>query len=197
MVRQRLSEGERRREILEAACACFLEQGFAATTMEAVIARTSLSKGGVYRYYPSTTRMLADLMKQGTQHRLGVFRKSWHGAAPDPEQLVDLLTESLYQKIVDENPYKKLYAQFLLEAPKDKELLQLKEELVADFFSSLSHEDYASPQLSRALNNTAFIEFINAMITGTELMGMRPAFKGDPGFLKGLIRPYFQQAIQE
>lgn len=197
MVRQRLSEEQRRQEILEAACECFLEKGFTDTTMEAVIERTTLSKGGVYRYYPSTIRMLADLMKCGTNHRFNILRKSCCTHRGDQAAFIDSLVEGLYQKMIDENPYKKLYALFLLEAPKNEELAELKEELTKYFFSALSQEDFASPELALTLHNQAFIEFINAIIVGVEMMSMREVFKKHPDFLKTLIRTYLKKSLKQ
>jgi AcrR family transcriptional regulator len=42
---------ERRAQILDAARACILESGLEAVSMEAIIARSGLSTGAVYRYY--------------------------------------------------------------------------------------------------------------------------------------------------
>jgi AcrR family transcriptional regulator len=42
---------ERRSQILDAARACILESGLEAVSMEAIIARSGLSTGAVYRYY--------------------------------------------------------------------------------------------------------------------------------------------------
>ncbi len=53
---------ERTQEILDAATDVFLEKGFKQTTMEDIIRRTSLSKGGFYYYYKSTREILLDVM---------------------------------------------------------------------------------------------------------------------------------------
>ena len=197
MVRQRLSEDQRRQEILEAARKCFLEKGFADTTMEAVIERTTLSKGGVYRYYPSTVQMLADLMKKGTNHRFNILRESWCIHKGDQEAFIDYLVDGLYQKIIDENPYKKLYALFLLEVPKNEELLKLKVGLIQHFFSIFSQEEYSSSELIQVFKNRAFIEFINAMIVGVEMIDMCEIFIQQPDVLKTLIQAYFKKSLNQ
>ena len=56
---------KRKNEICEAAKKCFLSKGFKGTTMEDVIKETGMSKGGVYRYYKSTSDMLYDFMLSG------------------------------------------------------------------------------------------------------------------------------------
>lgn len=195
MVRQRLSEEQRREEILAAALECFLDKGFKNTTMEAVIERTSLSKGGVYRYYSSTIQMLSDLMKRGTQYRLGLIKEFWIDHLKQDDSLMDCLVEGLYQKIIDVNPYKKLYALFLLEVPNNQALLSLKVDLEQHFFSAWSQEQNSLPALGAVLENQAFIEFINAMIIGVELLDMRKTFQEQPDFLKNMIRAYFENAI--
>ena len=48
---KRLSEEERKKEIMDSATEVILEKGLEKTTMEEIIAGTSLSKGGVYHYY--------------------------------------------------------------------------------------------------------------------------------------------------
>ncbi|MGR5591223.1 TetR/AcrR family transcriptional regulator, partial [Peptoniphilus grossensis] len=67
---RKLKVGEKRKlEILEAAMKCFLEKGFQNTTMEDVIEKVSLSKGGVYYHYGSTYEMIYDFMKSGIKYR--------------------------------------------------------------------------------------------------------------------------------
>ncbi len=46
-------EKARRKQILEAALACFMESGFHETTVDDVAAAAELSKGAIYTYFPS------------------------------------------------------------------------------------------------------------------------------------------------
>lgn len=55
-----------RREILEAAAACFMEQGFHATTIDVVARRMGATKGRVYHHYQSKVDLFFDV------HRLGM-----------------------------------------------------------------------------------------------------------------------------
>lgn len=197
MTRRRLTEAQRRAEILEAARACFLEKGFTATTMEAVVEKTTLSKGGVYRYYPSTVRMLADLMKQGTRHRFDRMRASSQVKLTSQADLIEWLTEGFYQKIVDENPYKKLYALFLLEANRNEELLALKTELNEHFFAELSREGYGHSQVAEILKNEAFVEVLNALIIGVEMVGMRGAFERHGDYLRAILKTWLEKGFKD
>ena len=60
--RIRLPADVRKKEIREGAKEIFLKKGFNNTTMEDVIDRVGMSKGGVYRHYKNTSDMLYDLM---------------------------------------------------------------------------------------------------------------------------------------
>lgn len=55
-----------RREILHAAAACFMEQGFHATSIDVVARRMGATKGRVYHHYPSKVDLFFDV------HRLGM-----------------------------------------------------------------------------------------------------------------------------
>jgi TetR/AcrR family transcriptional regulator, repressor for uid operon len=49
----------RRREILDAAQACFERRGFHATSMGEICAQANMSPGGLYRYFPSKEAIIA------------------------------------------------------------------------------------------------------------------------------------------
>jgi TetR/AcrR family transcriptional regulator, repressor for uid operon len=49
----------RRREILDAAQACFERRGFHATSMGEICAQANMSPGGLYRYFPSKESIIA------------------------------------------------------------------------------------------------------------------------------------------
>ena len=55
-----------RREILDAAAECFMEQGFHATSIDAVARRMGATKGRVYHHYQSKVDLFFDV------HRLGM-----------------------------------------------------------------------------------------------------------------------------
>ena len=55
---------KRRRQILDAARACFARNGFHATSMQEVIREAGLSVGAVYRYFPSKNELVAALAEE-------------------------------------------------------------------------------------------------------------------------------------
>ncbi len=54
----------RRQQILDAARACFLRNGFHQTSMQDVIKEANLSVGAVYRYFPSKNDLITALAEQ-------------------------------------------------------------------------------------------------------------------------------------
>lgn len=55
---------QRRRQILDAARACFMRNGFHATSMQDVIAEAGLSVGAVYRYFKSKNEIVAAIAEE-------------------------------------------------------------------------------------------------------------------------------------
>lgn len=84
--------GHRRRpearpeEILEAALAVFVEQGFAAARVEDIARRAGLSKGALYLYFPAKEAMLNALVEQSAGAlAITVEQHVAQGAQADPE----------------------------------------------------------------------------------------------------------------
>ena len=122
----RLPPEKRKEEIRAAATALFMEKGFAATTMENIVERVSLSKGGVYRLYPSTTAILSDLMLEGMELRneFYVWRAAEAAAAGQPMTL-GLLTDMICDSLLLSPELSGLYVEFLWEKRRSPELAAL------------------------------------------------------------------------
>lgn len=73
----------RRQQILDAARACFLRNGFHQSTMQDVIREADLSVGAVYRYFPSKNDLIIALSEQVIAEVSGVF-ESLTAAEPAP-----------------------------------------------------------------------------------------------------------------
>lgn len=110
---------ERRQEILTAAANIILEKGFSAVTMDAVAAGTSLSKGGVYRFFSNKRDVALALFGQYYREALDLNI--------DDALTWDLpITETFFRliykfKITDENAQRR-----------DRIWLQLIPEIVSD-----------------------------------------------------------------
>lgn len=176
-MRVRKTTTERKREILQAALSVFLETGIADATMEKIIARTSLSKGGVYHYYSNPRQMLVDIFMEGNQNRLRIMRDSLRrdhllpGDLRNSERLAAVLTD----KVLNDLPESKLYALFLIEARKDPVLQNLYREIVEACRKEIAvFLGDSAPELAE--NEDLFegtTHLLNMLIVGYQCLGAR------------------------
>ncbi|MCP4003698.1 MAG: TetR/AcrR family transcriptional regulator [bacterium] len=64
---------ERRTQILEAAVRCFAESGYERTTMDDVARSSKLSKGSLYRFFPSKVDLLSALFELFEQRTFAIL----------------------------------------------------------------------------------------------------------------------------
>jgi AcrR family transcriptional regulator len=85
-------EDKRKADILEAAKACFVDKGFAATRMDDVAAGAGLSKGGLYFHFPSKNELMVEVIRREND-ALGEFlelAQEWTDPLPvQMERLVE------------------------------------------------------------------------------------------------------------
>ena len=108
----------------------FRRKGFGATTMENIVDSVSLSKGGVYRLYPSTTAILQDLILRGMHLRneyysTQVGRHMKSGEKMDLRMLVEIVTDSLL--LYPE--YAEIYVEFLWQKQRNPALQLLYQQI--------------------------------------------------------------------
>ncbi|GAA5197613.1 TetR/AcrR family transcriptional regulator [Rugosimonospora acidiphila] len=63
----------RRREILDAAAACFARDGFHRTSMQDIVRESGISAGLVYRYFASKDEVIAAIVGQWHEHRAALL----------------------------------------------------------------------------------------------------------------------------
>ena len=126
---ERLAPEMRREEIQTAALSLFLEKGFAATTMENIVSRVSLSKGGVYRIYPSTAAILSDLMLKAMRMRNEFYAEKVRSLSGplDLDAVIGIVVDSLL--LFPE--YSRVYVEFLWEKQRNPALEELYQQLCA------------------------------------------------------------------
>ena len=80
--RQRRKDA-RPQELLDAALELFVQKGYAATRTEEVAARAGVSKGTLYRYYPSKEELLEAVLRHrlSSQVELGVLETEAHAGS--------------------------------------------------------------------------------------------------------------------
>ena len=124
----RKTKEERQREIREAAKDVFLTKGYRYATMEDVMYRTTLSKGGVYQYYKSTKAIMFDIMRGGNYFRYSRSEEIIETLSAEKD-VCEIITQLLLAKLFDKLPEKKLYVMFLSEIMYDTETEALFYEL--------------------------------------------------------------------
>ena len=129
---ERLPPEQRRGEICRAALRLFTEKGFAATTMENIVAEVSLSKGGVYRLYPSTAAILSDLMLEGMRLRNAYYAQRVQEAAAAGRKLtLPFLVEVVGDSLLLCPEVSRIYVEFLWEKQRRPELEELYQQICA------------------------------------------------------------------
>ncbi|EFM25953.1 transcriptional regulator, TetR family [Peptoniphilus duerdenii ATCC BAA-1640] len=191
---KKLKVGEKRKlEILEAAKKCFLDKGFQNTTMEDVIEKVSLSKGGVYYHYGSTYEMIYDFMKSGIKYR-GEKNKTI-----DTSKLtsLDAITEMMMERIYDENEFKSIYAIFLKLQNEDKRLCEMFKNLKETNTEILSAAFPPNDKLSSIFEDEFLVTFVNTLILGYESLNQKEIFIENKETIKKMLEEYLKNKFPE
>lgn len=189
---KKLKVGEKRKlEILEAAKKCFLEKGFQNTTMEDVIEKVSLSKGGVYYHYGSTYEMIYDFMKLGIKYR-GEKNKTI-----DTSKLtsLDAITEMMMERIYDENEFKSIYAIFLKLQNEDKRLCEMFENLKETNTEILSSTFPPNDKIPSIFEDEFLVTFVNTLILGYESLNQKEIFIENKETIKKMLEGYLREKL--
>ncbi|OWJ80359.1 TetR/AcrR family transcriptional regulator [Haematobacter genomosp. 1] len=78
-------------EILEMAAQCFMEQGFAATSIDDVARRLGATKGRIYHYYSSKTDLFFDVHREGMERLFRAVEPVMAGPGPAVQRLTAML----------------------------------------------------------------------------------------------------------
>ncbi len=135
----RKSKEERMLEIRNAALDIFLEKGYSTTNMHDIVNAVEMSKGSVYRYYPSKDRIIIDLFKDAIEIRNEAIPKFDNNKIISKEEIANFLTSLLFSDLL-KNKYSKLYVMFLYEKMFHKELDDIYQEFFSYNISSLNLE---------------------------------------------------------
>lgn len=86
-------------EVLDAALALFVEQGFARTTVDQVARRAGLSKGAVYLYFPSKKALLEGLVRRAVVPMADQALKALATMTGDPRPMIRMTLTRLAASI--------------------------------------------------------------------------------------------------
>lgn len=193
---KRLSMAERKKEIMLSASRVILEKGFANTSMEDIVAGTTLSKGGVYHYYSSVVEIFKDIMLRGIDYRNEIIKKNLGELKKGYEK--EFMAKQVVDKILDSNPYIPLYVEFLVAQKRNEELRNLMLELqqsTKEKFKNLLGGD-KEYQINESMFKF-FTDFLNAMILGANVLSARETFTANRDVLEKIVLLIFEEKGKE
>lgn len=183
---KRLSEKERRKEIMDSAAKVILKKGFDNATMEDIVSGTTLSKGGVYHYYSSLVDIFKDIMILGIDYRNEIIKEHMNECKEGCEK--EFIAKRLVEKILDDNPYMPLYVEFLIAKQRNKELQDLMVDLQDKARHSFEEIMISNPICNIDKNCFQFLtDFINSMIMGSNILNARGCFSRNGEVIKEMI----------
>lgn len=163
----RLSREDRRKQIKEVALKLFTDKGYAKTTMDEIIQECGISKGGMYHHFANKEEIFVELLKDGGEYRQNIVLEYMKGSFKSrDEKLID----SLLDKVLDVNPYKKLYIVFLIEMqsnPAFKELFEKIYDKSLENFIKFCKEEGLNEYIS--ISNKEFTFLLNSLYVGMYL----------------------------
>lgn len=181
----------RQKEILDAAKKVFIRQGFDSTTMEDIIAETSLSKGGFYYYYKSTVDILHDLMREGMAYRIAKMNEFMnnYSATMDKQALAEMLVD----KMLDESELMSVYVVYLQAMKNNPELKELFNVLVDETLYSAYGGDIKGVRLGdfKYYTTDFIIFFMNTIMLGCEILDARDNFVKNRKLFVDVVKLYF------
>ena len=113
----------RRRQIMEAAVACFARDGFHRTTMADIVAQTGLSAGAIYRYFPAKEDIVAAIAAEHHVREAAVLADAT--AAADPGAVLRDLARVSLGRLDDpaEQRWRRVTVQLWGEALRDERVM--------------------------------------------------------------------------
>lgn len=189
IIRKRLSEKERKQQILLAAKEVFLDKGFNDTTMYDIVKTSGMSTGGVYHYYKNKFDILYDIMEEGIEYRMEKNK------IRDLERsdTIDFVCQILVDRVVDENEFKSLYAMFLEMKLKDSKISEMYNKLKPFNTKMLSSLFDEQDTVKKIFEDDFLLSFINSLIMGYETLGEKETFIQNKEMIKNMVKLYLEE----
>ena len=194
----RLAPEQRRQEIQAAALQLFCQKGFAATTMENIVQQVSLSKGGVYRIYPSTSAILSDLMLAGMHLRNAYYEECAKKRIGAGEPLtMQFLVEMIADSLLLYPDISTVYVEFLWEKQRSPQLEELYQTICDTTVTETTAliRQYGAEELLLAGPDTLkrLTELMNAAVLSLHVLGLQQDFAANRQRICCLLADYLKE----
>ena len=170
----------RRRQIAEAALACFRRRGFHQASMQEICAQAQISPGALYRYYPSKNHLIAAIAEEVQVGLVAGLAQAESGG--DIAALLDVVGVVMLTEVFDPNDGA-LVAEVMAEAGRDPDLAARLSAVSAEMqerLASLIEAAQADGRLARTIAPNHPPPVIKAVIDGVgNRHTMDPAGRAD------------------
>ncbi len=186
-----LKKEERKAQIKKAAIELFTKHGYTKTSVQDIVDRAEFSKGGFYNCYSSKEELFKEIMNNSMEQRYDkiISFKNEYGDL-DKNTLV---IETLLDKILDINDYKKLFIALIMETFTDKVFFDFYKEtidkLMENFDEFCDKEEFSEYKI---LIGDEFNVLITSLILGVELFNQNNNDK-----YRDLLRELFTLYIEK
>ncbi len=191
MTRLRLSREERKKCIRSVALELIIDKGFANTSVQDIINKVGISKGGFYHYYNNKEQLFKEILEDTIEHRK-VKMIDYRNSNKDMTRS-ELLLEILLDKILDYNNYKKMFVKLVVEMPNNPKLIELYNDLdnnlVEDFVKFCREEGFEE---YIQLTNDEFGVVVSSLMMGATTFGYLNDEKLR-ALLKDIFSAYFEK----
>lgn len=197
---ERKTKEERESEIKEAALKVFLNKGYRNTTMEDIIYETTLSKGGVYRYFSNPREIMIAIMKDGNAKHLDQYEELKNKAeVVKKEEIYNFLANRIVNKILSSSKQKDLYLMFAYEILYDKELEEIFLDIERESFYELSklvgnELDFFTDE-AREKDRIFMSRLINGLLFAQTLFSDKEVFEERKGYIHKMFVYFFKEFI--
>lgn len=163
------SSDERRDQILSAARKCFVEKGYASTSMQDISRTSGLSKGGIYFHFDSKMHVFLSLVDDEYDFSMSFLTEITEGPASVPQKLLVLAQHYLenFAHLQDRAKFFIVMTEVAIreDAVREK-LLELQQRYI-DVLTTFLEAGMASGEI-RKTNPRAVAIFMKALLDGLE-----------------------------
>ncbi|SMP68699.1 TetR/AcrR family transcriptional regulator [Anoxynatronum buryatiense] len=194
----RKSSEERKKEIWLAAKEVFLEKGYERTTMEDIIARTSLSKGGMYHYYSRTKDILFDILWSHNETYLEInIHQEILEKKISFQQQMELMLDAIVDKMCRTTPERRLFAIFMSQMVHDAEIQEVFLKLEDYFLRGLCHRLGIEGDPQQQLQLRSISRMINGFTLFQNILPYPELLTSHQEEVRQMIRQQLQVFLQQ